>query len=94
MEHFRVKRESFPGLSCTWYSHVVGPAEQPGGRFLHCATSNRSTLAGNNLKVLKGNLKMIMLPLIGFTIGKTFTFNYYYYYLRMATHHVRMDFIY
>ncbi|XP_076677728.1 remoulade isoform X4 [Andrena cerasifolii] len=42
LEEFRVKRDSFTGLICTWYSNEAFDGN-PGTRFLQCTTNNRTT---------------------------------------------------
>ncbi|XP_020288378.1 adhesion G protein-coupled receptor A3 isoform X2 [Pseudomyrmex gracilis] len=41
LEEFRVKRDSFSGLTCTWYTNVANSDSD--SRFLHCTTINRTT---------------------------------------------------
>jgi hypothetical protein len=45
VEEYRVNRERFSGLSCTWYTHAgMNPV-----RLFHCSTSNATTLLGSKV---------------------------------------------
>lgn len=45
VEEYRVNRERFNGLSCTWYTHS---GKNP-GRLFHCSTSNATALLGSKV---------------------------------------------
>lgn len=56
LEEFRVKPETFTGLTCTWYS---SDSESLEGKHLYCATNNKTT----NLNVKKRSIiASIQLP--------------------------------
>ncbi|KAJ9596478.1 hypothetical protein L9F63_012517 [Diploptera punctata] len=48
VEEFKVSRESFKGLTCTWYTH---PGNKIPARLFHCATSNASALLGSQVVI-------------------------------------------
>jgi hypothetical protein len=45
VEEYRVNRERFNGLSCTWYAHS---GKNP-SRLFHCSTSNATALLGSKV---------------------------------------------
>ncbi|XP_066991624.2 adhesion G protein-coupled receptor A3 [Anabrus simplex] len=50
----RVKRETFTGLTCTWFVHSN---KLPGQRWFHCSTSNTSGLFGGT-KVIEASIQI------------------------------------
>ncbi|XP_048511480.1 adhesion G protein-coupled receptor A3 isoform X1 [Athalia rosae] len=57
LEEFRVKRESFTGLTCTWYSSNV-LASDSDIRLLHCATNNKTALINTKDKVVEASIQL------------------------------------
>ncbi|XP_069684373.1 adhesion G protein-coupled receptor A3 isoform X2 [Periplaneta americana] len=52
VEEYRVNRERFSGLSCTWYTY----AGKNSGRHFHCSTSNTTALLGT--KVVEASIQV------------------------------------
>lgn len=57
LEEFRVKRESFTGLTCTWYSSSVLSGDSD-SRLLHCATNNKTALINTKDKVIEASIQL------------------------------------
>lgn len=58
LEEFRVKRDSFGGLTCTWYTHIVKNTDSEDRRFLHCTTINRTTPINTKDKVIEASIQL------------------------------------
>ncbi|XP_014474409.1 PREDICTED: adhesion G protein-coupled receptor A3 [Dinoponera quadriceps] len=56
LEEFRVKRDSFAGLTCTWYANVADTADTE--RFLHCTTINRTTPISAKDKTIEASIQL------------------------------------
>nr|CAD7401289.1 unnamed protein product [Timema cristinae] len=54
IEEFRVKRESFSGITCTWYYRESAPKNS--ARVFHCSTSNTTALIGT--KVIEASIQV------------------------------------
>ncbi|XP_011873777.1 PREDICTED: probable G-protein coupled receptor 125 isoform X2 [Vollenhovia emeryi] len=57
LEEFRVKRDSFGGLTCTWYTSVATSADSD-ARFLHCTTINRTTPISTKDKTIEASIQL------------------------------------
>ncbi|XP_070526117.1 adhesion G protein-coupled receptor A3 isoform X2 [Cardiocondyla obscurior] len=57
LEEFRVKRDSFGGLTCTWYTNIDTNADS-GARFLHCTTINRTTPISTKDKTIEASIQL------------------------------------
>ncbi|XP_011144255.1 adhesion G protein-coupled receptor A3 isoform X1 [Harpegnathos saltator] len=57
LEEFRVKRDSFGGLTCTWYANVADTADSD-ARFLHCTTINRTTPISAKDKTIEASIQL------------------------------------
>lgn len=57
LEEFRVKRDSFGGLTCTWYTHTATNADSD-ARFLHCTTINRTTPINTKDKAIEASIQL------------------------------------
>lgn len=57
LEEFRVKRESFTGLTCTWYSSNVLSSDSD-TKLLHCATNNKTALINTKDKVIEASIQL------------------------------------
>ncbi|XP_076480930.1 remoulade isoform X2 [Bombus vancouverensis nearcticus] len=53
LEEFRVKRDSFTGLICTWYSN-----NNPEIRFLQCTTNNRTSPINIKDKIIEASIHL------------------------------------
>ncbi|XP_017878291.1 adhesion G protein-coupled receptor A3 isoform X2 [Ceratina calcarata] len=53
LEEFRIKRDTFTGLMCTWYSN-----NNPEIRFLQCTTNNRSSPINVKDKVIEASINL------------------------------------
>lgn len=59
LEEFRVKRESFGGLTCTWYTtNVVADSADADARLLHCTTINRTTPINAKDKTIEASIQL------------------------------------
>ena len=58
LEVFRVKRDTFAGLTCTWYSNPAGTSATTEPRLLHCATNNKSTLISTRDKIIEASIQL------------------------------------
>lgn len=62
VERFSIKRESFAGIGCFWYSEPgkVGSGEGKSKRTLHCSTTNTTiaSLLGVRDKVLESGIQV------------------------------------
>lgn len=57
LEEFRVKRDSFGGLTCTWYTNVAADNDAD-ARFLHCTTINRTTPMSTKDKTIEASIQL------------------------------------
>lgn len=57
LEEFRVKRDSFGGLTCTWYASVTDTADSD-TKFLHCTTINRTTPINAKDKTIEASIQL------------------------------------
>jgi len=57
LEEFRVKRDSFGGLTCTWYTNIAANADSD-TRFLHCTTINRTTPINTKDKAIEASIQL------------------------------------
>ncbi|XP_046488638.1 adhesion G protein-coupled receptor A3 isoform X1 [Neodiprion pinetum] len=57
LEEIRVRRETFTGLTCTWYSSSV-LARDSDTRLLHCATNNKTALINTKDKVVEASIQL------------------------------------
>ncbi|KAL6263919.1 hypothetical protein P5V15_004000 [Pogonomyrmex californicus] len=57
LEEFRVKRDSFGGLTCTWYTNVAVSADSD-ARFLHCTTINRTMPINTKDKTIEASIQL------------------------------------
>ncbi|XP_026827349.1 adhesion G protein-coupled receptor A3 isoform X2 [Ooceraea biroi] len=57
LEEFRVKRDSFAGLTCTWYTNVGADADSD-ARFLHCTTINRTSPISTKDKTIEASVQL------------------------------------
>lgn len=57
LEEFRVKRDSFGGLTCTWYASIADTADSD-ARFLHCTTINRTTPVSAKDKTIEASIQL------------------------------------
>ncbi|XP_078036263.1 remoulade isoform X2 [Augochlora pura] len=57
LEEFKIKRNSFSGLICTWYTNVafVGDSDS---KFLQCTTNNRSTPINTKDKIIEASIHL------------------------------------
>lgn len=57
LEEFRVKRSSFTGLICTWYSNAafIGDSES---KFLQCTTNNRTTPINIKDRIIEASIHL------------------------------------
>ncbi|PSN36049.1 hypothetical protein C0J52_21845 [Blattella germanica] len=53
VEEFRVNRESFKGIACTWYTHS---GKNSAGRLFHCSTSASNSTASLRTKVIEASI--------------------------------------
>ncbi|XP_024943552.1 adhesion G protein-coupled receptor A3 isoform X2 [Cephus cinctus] len=58
LEEFRVKRENFMGLTCTWYSNAAAAGNAADTKLLHCATSNKTALINTKDKVIEASIQL------------------------------------
>lgn len=60
LEEFRVKRDSFGGLTCTWYANVatVVDTADSDARFLHCTTINRTSAISAKDKTIEASIQL------------------------------------
>lgn len=58
LEEFRVKRESFSGLTCTWYTNTVADTADSDARLLHCTTINRTTPLNAKDKKIEASIQL------------------------------------
>lgn len=56
LEEFRVKRDSFSGLTCTWYTNIANSDSD--ARFLHCTTINRTTPINTKDKAIEASIQL------------------------------------
>ncbi|XP_024893349.1 adhesion G protein-coupled receptor A3 isoform X1 [Temnothorax curvispinosus] len=57
LEEFRVKRDSFGGLTCTWYTNIAANTDSD-ARFLHCTTINRTTPINTKDKAIEASIQL------------------------------------
>lgn len=57
LEEFRVKRDSFGGLTCTWYTNIIANADSD-AKFLHCTTINRTTPINTKDKMIEASIRL------------------------------------
>ncbi|KMQ96690.1 putative g-protein coupled receptor 125-like protein [Lasius niger] len=57
LEEFRVKRDSFGGLTCTWYTSIVANTDSD-ARFFHCTTINRTTPINTKDKTIEASIQL------------------------------------
>jgi len=57
LEEFRIKRDSFTGLTCTWYTNIVTDTDSE-ARFLHCTTINRTTSINTKDKTIEASIQL------------------------------------
>ncbi|XP_011694284.1 PREDICTED: probable G-protein coupled receptor 125 [Wasmannia auropunctata] len=57
LEEFRIKRDSFAGLTCTWYTNVAASTDSD-VRFLHCTTINRTTPINTKDKAVEASIQL------------------------------------
>lgn len=57
LEEFRVKRDSFGGLTCTWYTSVAVSSDSD-ARFLHCTTINKTTPINTRDKMIEASIQL------------------------------------
>jgi len=57
LEEFRIKRESFGGLTCTWYTSIAVSTDSD-ARFLHCTTINRTTPINAKDKTIEASIQL------------------------------------
>jgi len=57
LEEFRIKRDSFGGLTCTWYTNVATDTDSD-ARFLHCTTINRTTSINTKDKTIEASIQL------------------------------------
>lgn len=57
LEEFRVKRDSFTGLTCTWYSSIITTSDSD-SKLLHCATNNKSALISTKDKTIEASIQL------------------------------------
>ncbi|KAG5319021.1 AGRA3 protein, partial [Pseudoatta argentina] len=57
LEEFRIKRDSFGGLTCTWYTNIVANTDSD-ARFLHCTTINRTTPINTKDKAIEASIQL------------------------------------
>ncbi|XP_076245480.1 remoulade [Calliopsis andreniformis] len=57
LEEFRLKRDSFTGLICTWYSNIVHNGN-PEARFLQCTTNNRTNPINIKDRVIEASIHL------------------------------------
>ncbi|XP_036145260.1 adhesion G protein-coupled receptor A3 isoform X2 [Monomorium pharaonis] len=57
LEEFRVKRDSFGGLTCTWYTNIATNADSD-ARYLHCTTINRTTPINTKDKAIEASIQL------------------------------------
>ncbi|XP_034944600.1 adhesion G protein-coupled receptor A3 [Chelonus insularis] len=55
LEEFHITKESFVGLSCTWYSSLI---DDLNAKFLHCATSNRTAILNIKDKSIEASIRL------------------------------------
>ncbi|XP_063993527.1 adhesion G protein-coupled receptor A3 [Diachasmimorpha longicaudata] len=55
LEEFKVKTESFMGLTCTWYSTISGEVTR---RLMHCATNNRTAILNTKDKSIEASIQL------------------------------------
>lgn len=58
LEEFRVKRDSFAGLTCTWYSSIATTVATTDARLLHCATNNKSAVLSTRDKTIEASIQL------------------------------------
>ena len=58
LEEFRVKRDSFGGLTCTWYKTGIAANTDSDARFFHCTTINRTTLINTKDKTIEASIQL------------------------------------
>lgn len=58
LEEFRVKRDSFGGLTCTWYTNVAMDTTDSDARLLHCTTINRTTPISAKDKMIEASIQL------------------------------------
>lgn len=57
LEEFRVKRDSFTGLMCTWYTNI-NPINDLDKRSLHCTTNNRTIPVNTKDKIIEASIQL------------------------------------
>ncbi|XP_072742935.1 adhesion G protein-coupled receptor A3 [Anoplolepis gracilipes] len=57
LEEFRVKRDSFSGLTCTWYTNIAMSTDLD-ARFFHCTTINRTTPINTKDKTIEASIQL------------------------------------
>lgn len=57
LEEFRVKRDSFSGLTCTWYTNIVTDVDSD-ARYMHCTTINRTTSIDVKDKTIEASIQL------------------------------------
>ncbi|EFN65630.1 Probable G-protein coupled receptor 125 [Camponotus floridanus] len=57
LEEFRIKRESFGGLTCTWYTNIAVSTDSD-ARFLHCTTINKTTPINAKDKTIEASIRL------------------------------------
>ncbi|XP_039304608.1 adhesion G protein-coupled receptor A3 isoform X2 [Solenopsis invicta] len=57
LEEFRVKRDSFGGLTCTWYTNIAANADAD-ARYLHCTTINRTSPMNTKDKAIEASIQL------------------------------------
>lgn len=57
LEEFRVKRDSFTGLMCTWYTNI-NPVSDLDKRSLHCTTNNRTIPINTKDKIIEASIQL------------------------------------
>ncbi|XP_014603213.1 PREDICTED: adhesion G protein-coupled receptor A3 isoform X1 [Polistes canadensis] len=57
LEEFRVKRDSFTGLMCTWYTNL-NPTNDLDKRSLHCTTNNRTIPVNTKDKIIEASIQL------------------------------------
>ncbi|KAG7190385.1 hypothetical protein KM043_006493 [Ampulex compressa] len=57
LEELRVKRESFTGLICTWYTNMVSSMDSD-ARLLHCTTNNGTMPFNTKDKIVEASIQL------------------------------------
>ncbi|XP_023288485.1 adhesion G protein-coupled receptor A3, partial [Orussus abietinus] len=80
LEKFRVRRENFKGLTCTWYSTTVSSSDSETSRTLHCATNNRTTPVNTKDKTIEASIQLpasLLTHLEGFVVTHNLVISMY-----------------